>query len=423
MNSLTDKEINRASDGIDKALSTATRSNRGEVAFRILSVVRNLNDHIAFKIWKDVRPDQKMDINKVASKFGNVRPYQFVARFDHFLRASVSHFTPSEEGAERLMIKYYRYLLQLKKAVYDRYGMIILRNVDMFLEDLDEQTKDYYQKVATEIEKRLRTPPPKNFDNYYIDKIKPFFVNQEIYYEVALEPADEKPNKFNRITAFTKYDISTNYCVALSFSDATISVFNTDFPIKIITEWHVSIRPCELNNFAELLNVECSVTSTQMVLAKIVVLFLFGIVFCVASTIATILCGFGTLEVYGTGYKLFLAVETGIFITAGTLPLIVLVVFFSKTYVFSILLCVFYSVLNMSATALFDTLPKTMLWLLPTPLTTFWSAGDMAAHGIKMDLEQMTGLIPSTFQVVFILGIMALVSFLLIDRLYKQRGE
>ena len=83
----------------------------------------------------------------------------------------------------------------------------------------------------------------------------------------------------------------------------------------------------------------------------------------------------------------FLAVETGIFITAGTLPLIVLVVFFSKTYVFSILLCVFYSVLNMSATALFDTLPKTMLWLLPTPLTTFWSAGDMAAHGIKNGLR------------------------------------
>ena len=49
------------------------------------------------------------------------------------------------------------------------------------------------------------------------------------------------------------------------------------------------------------------VTSTQMVLAKIIVLFLFGIVFCVASTIATILCGIGTLEVYGIGYKLFLA--------------------------------------------------------------------------------------------------------------------
>lgn len=165
------------------------------------------------------------------------------------------------------------------------------------------------------------------------------------------------------------------------------------------------------------------VTSTQMVLAKVLILFLFGVIFCVASTIATILCGFGTLEVYGIGYKLFLAVETGIYITAGTLPLIVLVVFFSKTYVFSILLCVFYSVLNMSATALFDVLPRTILWLLPTPLTTFWSAGDMAAHGIQMDLEQMNGLIPSTFQVILILGIMAIVSFFLIDRLYKQRGE
>ena len=158
-------------------------------------------------------------------------------------------------------------------------------------------------------------------------------------------------------------------------------------------------------------------------LAKVLVLFLFGVIFCVASTIATILCGLGTLEVYGIGYKLFLAVETGIYITAGALPLIVLVVFFSKTYVFSILLCVFYSVLNMSATALFDALPRTILWLLPTPLTTFWSAGDMAAHGIQMDLEQMNGLIPSTFQVILILGIMAIVSFFLIDRLYKQRGE
>lgn len=48
---------------------------------------------------------------------------------------------------------------------------------------------------------------------------------------------------------------------------------------------------------------------------------------------------------------------------------------------------------------------------------------DMAAHGIQMDLEQMNGLIPSTFQVILILGIMAIVSFFLIDRLYKQRGN
>ncbi len=113
---LTEKEIMKASEAIDKALLSITRENRGEVAFRILSIVRNLNDHIADKIWKDMRPHQRMDINKVASKFGNLPPYQFISRFDKFLRASVSHFTPSEEGAERLMLKYYRFILQLKKS-------------------------------------------------------------------------------------------------------------------------------------------------------------------------------------------------------------------------------------------------------------------------------------------------------------------
>lgn len=260
MSNLTDREIMKASDGIDRALASATRENRGEVAFRILTVVRNLNDHIADKIWKEVRPGQNMGLQKVASKFGNVPPYQFIARFDKFLRVSVSHFTPSEEGAERLMIKYYRYLLQLKKTMHDRYGIEILQNIDMFLEDLDEQTKDYYNKVAAQIEVLAGIPSPREFDNYYVDKIKPFFVNRQIYYEVALEPANEKPNKFNRITAFTKCDIASNYCVALSFADASIDVFGTRFPIKIITDWQVSIRPCELINFAKLLEMPLSIS-------------------------------------------------------------------------------------------------------------------------------------------------------------------
>ncbi len=59
---------------------------------------------------------------------------------------------------------------------------------------------------------------------------------------------------------FTKCDITTNYCVALSFSDAVIEVFNTRFPITIINDWHVSIRPCEINNFSNLLNINLSIS-------------------------------------------------------------------------------------------------------------------------------------------------------------------
>ena len=117
MDALTDKEIMKASDAIDKAFAAMTKENRGETAQRILNAVRNLNDHIADKLWSDLNPSQPMDVNKVASKMNG--KYKFIAHFDKFLRASVSHFTPSEDGSERLLLKYNKYLLQLKKVVFD----------------------------------------------------------------------------------------------------------------------------------------------------------------------------------------------------------------------------------------------------------------------------------------------------------------
>ena len=44
MNRLTDREIQKASHAIDKALLTITKTNRGEVVL----VVRNLNDHVTY---------------------------------------------------------------------------------------------------------------------------------------------------------------------------------------------------------------------------------------------------------------------------------------------------------------------------------------------------------------------------------------
>ena len=251
MDALTDKEIMKASDAIDKAFAAMTKENRGETAQRILNAVRNLNDHIADKLWSDLNPSQPMDVNKVASKMNG--KYKFIAHFDKFLRASVSHFTPSEDGSERLLLKYYKYLLQLKKVVFDAYGMVILRNIECFIDDTDEQTREYYAKVARSIDAIRAEMPRTESDNYYIDKIKPFYVNNDIYYEVTLEPVTNKTNKFQRITAFTHYDIFSNYSVSLSFTDTRVAVFGTSYPIKVIVDWHVSIRPCEINNFSELI--------------------------------------------------------------------------------------------------------------------------------------------------------------------------
>lgn len=165
------------------------------------------------------------------------------------------------------------------------------------------------------------------------------------------------------------------------------------------------------------------VTATQMIFAKILVLFIMGVMFSLFSAFTAILCGSLISEVNGIAYKLFVALEMGIFITAGTLPLVVLVVFFSKTYIFSVLLCVFYSVLSLTADSSFGALPKWLCWLMPIPLTTLWSAGDMTRHGVMEMKDTLSYLIPSTLQAVIILGIWAVLSVIVIDFLYKKRGD
>jgi len=165
------------------------------------------------------------------------------------------------------------------------------------------------------------------------------------------------------------------------------------------------------------------VTSTQMVLAKVSMLFLFGILFSVTSMVATVLCGGMVAEVNKLAYMALVSVEMGIFITAGTLPLVALVVFFSKTYIFSVLMCIFYSVLSLTLEALFGVMPALVCHLAPIPLVTLWCAGDMIRHGFNMNLKELEPVIPSTPRTAFILSVMAVLSVLLIDWLYKRRGE
>ena len=164
------------------------------------------------------------------------------------------------------------------------------------------------------------------------------------------------------------------------------------------------------------------VTSTQMIFAKITLLFLFGLIFSLSSAVVTIFCGSLIAEVGGLGYKLWVAVEMGIFITAGTLPLVVLVVFFSKTYIFSILLCVFYSVLSLTVEGCYEVLPKFLCWMMPLPLLNIWCAGDMVRHGVRESVGRLEYLVPTTTQTVLILGVMSVLSIFLIDYLYKKRG-
>lgn len=170
------------------------------------------------------------------------------------------------------------------------------------------------------------------------------------------------------------------------------------------------------------------ISSTDMVLAKLLVLLVLSILFCVSSTLAAAVCGSIFFDVTGLLYKLWFSVIEGILLAFSSFPLVLLIVFFSKSYIFSILLCVFYSVFNLLATFAIGAMPKELAFILPLPSMMLWSSAKMVSHMTISDMADLQsfmdrGLIPSTVQLVLIIGGIALLSVGIIISLYKRRGE
>lgn len=170
------------------------------------------------------------------------------------------------------------------------------------------------------------------------------------------------------------------------------------------------------------------ITSTKMVITKCILLLLFSIIFCVASTAASIICGGIFFGVSGIAYKLIFSIMEGFLIALSALPLVLLIVFFSKSYIFSIMLCVFYSVFNLMSSFLITSMPKGLVAILPTPSIMLWGAKQMSSHmsvDDSADLEMFVNMkfIPTTFQLFMTLGIIGIISVLIAVHLYKKRSE
>ena len=90
------------------------------------------------------------------------------------------------------------------------------------------------------------------------------------------------------------------------------------------------------------------VTNTQLIMAKISMLFIFSIAFCLTSTLSVALfCKlFHVGIVYGMTYKIFMSLIFGVLIVAASLPIVFLIICFNKSFLLSILLAFFYSIFN-----------------------------------------------------------------------------
>ena len=255
-----DQSILDANTVICKNISVFDDSERGLLSQNILLNLRNFIEHISLKIYahdKGVEVEDNYDnIQKANAHVSAQGKLKFLSKFHKLLTISVSHYTLDGENSERLMLKYYEYLLKIKSYLKREYDFEVLENIDQFPINTDPVFAHYYEQIAEKISDSESTREQSSYNGgYYLQKIKPFFVGEEVYYEVTFTVANDYTSKFDRLIAFTKFDISTNYAVKLDISVDTIEVFRSHMPIRIIDNWEVSIRPCELKHFASIFGI------------------------------------------------------------------------------------------------------------------------------------------------------------------------
>lgn len=116
---------------------------------------------------------------------------------------------PDEGQSERLMLKYYSFLWQIRED-FKANGIQILTNLEKFPLKTDQIDFEYYKSVAEAIESRKSSSVALISTNYYVQNKVPFYIGKNRYFEVTLQLAGKYATKYNRVTVFTKKNISSN---------------------------------------------------------------------------------------------------------------------------------------------------------------------------------------------------------------------
>lgn len=255
-----DESIRKIDNVICRHLDEIENNSRGAISQDILEQLTKFVNHVMLKFYANGReiPITAENIAK-ATEFAQINSELYTLyKFHNYLEVVTTQYTLDEDGSERLMLKYYQYLLEAKNLIWHYFGIEVLHNLDKFPLRLDDTLQEYYKKISEKIERHPVEFHTDSKDKYYIQKIKPLFVNRRIYYEITFTPVDDRKNKSksNRVIAFTKLSIKSNYASKFHLVHETIEILGKTMPIIIIDGWEVSIRDCEFQNFIKLIKGE-----------------------------------------------------------------------------------------------------------------------------------------------------------------------
>lgn len=166
---------------------------------------------------------------------------------------------PDDGQSERLMLKYNSYLWEIRRFLKEGFDINVLENLEKFPLNLDTLDLEYYELVAGSIIKADLAPRNVGISRYYVQKMIPFFVDGERYFEITLQLAGLYATKYNRITVYSRQNISTNYSIQIAYTDVEIELWGIKNRIKILDDWKVAIDPVCLNKLAKMMMVHTTI--------------------------------------------------------------------------------------------------------------------------------------------------------------------
>ena len=123
-----EKEIQYISRVIEKNITYyQTLNDKGFLSENILSQLRNLVEDVAILINnKENRLDLDTHYENIEPSLSFIKKnprYKFIIEFHEFLKGTASHYTPSEDGAEKLVSFYFRYICLIKIKFLQKYNL------------------------------------------------------------------------------------------------------------------------------------------------------------------------------------------------------------------------------------------------------------------------------------------------------------
>ena len=253
--------LNKMNNEINTNLDKFTRDNRSEISKRVLEPLRHFVEALSLYIlMKDRNEPLNYNYERIqdALQFVKSKPETyFIHKFHYMLQGSISHYYEDEDLSERLMLKYYEYLVELKKYFKNYHGINILRSINKFQVYQDPKFLEYYETITSVVDKVPIEKGSLFYGNrYYVQKVNPILIKNDIYYEITLSAANDHATKYDRMIVYSKLKIIENYAVNVKYIRKTVYIFDKPMPINVLTSWMVSIRPCEFENFMSLFGIQ-----------------------------------------------------------------------------------------------------------------------------------------------------------------------